>query len=140
MFSAATYNLGPRTVCFKHKDSANLAFGMCAVTALGKFDGTKGGHFILWECALVVEFPPGSTILLPSATISHSNVNVGKNERWYSFTQYTAGDIFQWVENGFKLNNEMTPEESADRILRDSQRWAWGLSLIPQLNLGLYNR
>ena len=100
-FAASTYNLGPRTVCFKHTDFANLPFGMCAVTALGDFDPKKGGHLILWECGLIIEFPPGSTILLPSATISHSNVTVDRDERRYSFTQYTAGGAVsvggEWV-------------------------------------------
>lgn len=38
VFSATTYSLGSRTVCFKHTNFANLAFGMCTVTALGEFD------------------------------------------------------------------------------------------------------
>jgi len=135
VFAATTYNLGPRTVCFKHKDSENLAFGMCAVTALGNFDPKKGGHLILWECGLAIEFPPGSTILIPSATISHSNAMVGKDERRYSFTQYTAGAIFRWVENGFKANNSLSPEESASHDERDAGRWSWGLSLIPRLKI-----
>lgn len=132
VFSAVTYNLGPRTVCFKHKDMANLAFGMCAITALGDFDPKKGGHLILWECKLVIEFPPGSTVLIPSATISHSNAMVGENELRYSFTQYTAGAIFRWVENGFEAINS---ERSAEQAKRDAQRWSWGLSLIPQIKI-----
>ena len=38
VFSATTYSLGSQTVCFKHTNFANLAFGMCAVMALGEFD------------------------------------------------------------------------------------------------------
>ena len=126
VFASTTYNFGPRTVCFKHADFANLPFGMCVVTAFGDFDPKKGGHLILWECGLVIEFPPGSTILLPSATISHSNVTVGRNERRYSFTQYTAGGLFHWVENGFQKSAEfrasLSPEESAKQNERDAQR------------------
>jgi len=139
IFAATTYNFGPRTVCFKHTDFANLPFGMCAVTAFGDFDPKKGGHLILWECGLVIEFPPGSTILLPSATISHSNVTIGRNERRYSFTQYTAGGLFRWVENGFQKSTEfrasLSPEESAKQDEKDAQRWAWGLSLLPRFIL-----
>ncbi len=135
VFSATTYNLSPQTVCFKHTDFANLAFGMCAMTALGDFDPKKGGHLILWDCGLVIEFPPGSTILIPSATVSHSNAMISHNERRYSFTQYTAGGLFRWVENGFKksvdFRSSLSPEESAEQDEKDAQRWAWGLSLIP---------
>ncbi|KAF9546877.1 hypothetical protein CPC08DRAFT_769561 [Agrocybe pediades] len=65
VFAATTYNFGPQTVCFKHMDRANLPFGWCSITALGSFDHTKGGHLILWECGLVIEFPAGSTVLFP---------------------------------------------------------------------------
>ena len=102
VFAATMYNLGPWTICFKHTDFTNLAFSMCAVTAFGNFDPKKSGHLILWECGLVIEFPPGSTILLPSATILHLNVTVDSHERRYSFTQYVAGELFCWVENRFQ--------------------------------------
>jgi hypothetical protein len=94
IFAATTYNLGPKTVCFKHTDFANLPFGWCSVTALGSFDPKKGRHLILWDCHLVIKFPPGSTILLPSAILAHSNVSITSEERCYSFTQYTAGVLF----------------------------------------------
>jgi len=35
-------------------------------TTYNPLDPKKGGHLILWDCGLVVEFPPGSTILIPS--------------------------------------------------------------------------
>jgi hypothetical protein len=64
---AMTFNFGPQTVTFDHRDSGNLAFGWCAITAFGNFDPTCGGHLVLWDMKLVIEFPPGSTILIPSA-------------------------------------------------------------------------
>ena len=101
IFAASMYNLGPQTVCFKHTDFANLPFGMCMVTALGDFDPKKGSHLILWECSLIIEFLSGSTILLPSATISHSNVTVDRDEHQYSFMQYMVGGAVlvggEWV-------------------------------------------
>jgi len=137
VFSATSYNLGPRTICFKHIDFANLSFGMCAVTALGDFDPKKGGHLILWDCGLVIEFPPGSTILIPSATMAHSNAMVSFDERRYSFTQYTAGGLFRWVKNGFMKSEDLRSSLSPDDLLRrsekDAKRWAWGLSLIPRI-------
>ena len=135
VFAASTYNLGPRTVCFKHTDFTNLPFSMCTVTALGDFNPKKGSHLILWECGLIIKFPPGSTILLPSATILHSNVTVDRDECRYSFTQYTAGGLFRWVENGFQKSEEFRASLSPDEIVKQDEkyakRWVWGLSLLP---------
>ncbi|KAH9476139.1 hypothetical protein JR316_0011710 [Psilocybe cubensis] len=135
IFSAATYNLGPCTVCHRHKDFSNLPYGYCAVTALGNFDPTQGGHLILWELGLVIEFPPGSTILLPSALISHSNVPISSNERRYSFTQYTAGGIFRWVahkcQTKAKYLATLSPDGLAAYAQEESLRWIKGVNLIP---------
>jgi len=135
IFSATTYNFGPRTVCFKHKDFGNLAFGLCAITALGNFDPTKGGHLILWELGLVIEFPPGSTILLASAIISHSNVLIGKEERRYLVAQYSASALFRWVDNGFQRAQDFygNMDESTRETIEylDGLHWDYGLSLLP---------
>jgi len=51
-------------------------------------------HFILWELGLVIEFFPGSTILLLLAIVIHSNTSISKDETCYLFTQYAAGALF----------------------------------------------
>lgn len=134
-FAATTYNLGPRTVCLKHVDFGNLPFGWCSVTSLGSFDLKKGGHLILWDCHLVVEFPPGATILFPSTILAHSNVTISPEETRYSFTQYTAGGLFRWVDQGFTKSNDFYASLSDDELdavkAEDSARWAYGLSLFP---------
>ncbi len=93
IFATCTFNFGPRTICFEHMDSRNLPFGWCAITALGRFNPQKGGHFVLWDLKLVIEFPPGSTILIPSAVLCHSNTAISRKETRYSFTQYTVGGV-----------------------------------------------
>ncbi|KAJ7309158.1 hypothetical protein DFH08DRAFT_974899 [Mycena albidolilacea] len=40
VFAACTFNFGPRAICASHLDFANLAWGWCAITALGNFDPT----------------------------------------------------------------------------------------------------
>ncbi|KAL1739111.1 hypothetical protein HDZ31DRAFT_49910, partial [Schizophyllum fasciatum] len=97
IWACITVNFGPRTVTFKHRDFGNLPFGWCAITALGRFNPDTGGHLVLWECGLVIRFPPGSTVLIPSAIIHHSNTRIARNERRYSVTQYSAGALFRWV-------------------------------------------
>ena len=142
VFAAFTVNFGPSTVCFPHRDVKNLAFGWCAVTALGSYDWTKGGHLILWDLKLVVEFPPGCTILLPSAVMCHSNTPIQPNETRYSFAMYSAGGLFRWAEHGFMLEKvyQNTVEGLRDR-LRQSTRWVRGLSLfstISELRVGVF--
>jgi hypothetical protein len=68
-------------VTFPHLDFANLAWGWCAITALGDFDPDKGGHLILWDLKLIIRFPPGSTILIPSTLIHHSNTSIHPHEK-----------------------------------------------------------
>ena len=80
VFAAMTMNLGPQTVTRMHVDHLNIPFGWCVITAIGDFDHTRGGHLILWELKLVIEFPAGSPIFIPSAVISHSNVAVQPEE------------------------------------------------------------
>lgn len=133
VFSCATFNFGPNVWTYKHRDILNLPFGMCAVHALGNFDPKKGGHLVLWELKLVIEFPPGALILLPSATITHSNIPVQPGEQRASFTQYTGGGLFRYVDNGFRTEKELAeqdPEEYARVCERKDSRWAMGLDLL----------
>ncbi|KAF7346240.1 hypothetical protein MSAN_01851000 [Mycena sanguinolenta] len=106
IWSSCTFNLGPCTATRPHRDHNNLAFGWCAIMVLGNFDHTRGGHLVLWDCKLIIEFPLGSTILIPSAAILHLNIPIHRNEHRYSFMQYTAGGLFRWVEQDFKSEEE----------------------------------
>lgn len=137
IFSAATYNFGPRTVCYKHRDFGNLPFGWCALWSLGCFDPTKGGHLILWDCHLVIEFPPGSVILLPSAIVAHSNTTITPHERRYSFALYTAGALFRWVSNDYmtaeNYQAKLSVEQWEAEKEKNSTRWKDGLALLPKL-------
>ncbi|KAI0369565.1 hypothetical protein BV20DRAFT_946050, partial [Pilatotrama ljubarskyi] len=102
VFGSATFNLGPRVVTYVHTDHLNLPAGWCAITAVGDFDPSEGGHLLLWDLGLMIEFPPGALVLIPSAILRHSNTIVRPHEHRYSFTQYSAGGLFRWVECGCK--------------------------------------
>ncbi|KAF7296647.1 hypothetical protein HMN09_01073000 [Mycena chlorophos] len=97
VFASATLNLGPRTATWPHLDLLNLAWGWCFITALGWFDHTRSALLVLWDLRLVIEFPPGSTIAIPSALLRHSNTSVQQHETRYSFTQFSAGGLFRYV-------------------------------------------
>ena len=135
VFPSTTYNLGPRTWTYPHRDFLNAAFGWCAITAIGSYDYKKGGHLILWDIGLVIEFPPGATIMIPSAVLTHSNVTIGEGEHRYSVTQYAAraGGLFRWVDNGFKTNRSLSRKERKRRQQEDFTRWHDSLSLFPTL-------
>ncbi|KAJ7192985.1 hypothetical protein GGX14DRAFT_537674 [Mycena pura] len=121
IWSACTFNLGPWTCALGHRDFANLAFRWCSITALGFFDHVKGGHLILWDCKLILEFPPGCTILVPSAAIFHSNIPISMSERRYSFTQYTSGGIFRWVEHDFQMEKQYFANLTKDQIKEEQE-------------------
>jgi hypothetical protein len=137
VFPLATFNFGPAVRTFIHRDVMNCPFGWCAIHALGLYDPQKGGHIILWEPKLVIEFPPASTILIPSATITHSNIAISSTEQRASFTQYCQGGLFRWVDNGFRLEEVLKLEdfEEYKRICKLKEtRWEMGLGLLPTVS------
>ncbi|KAJ7779983.1 hypothetical protein B0H16DRAFT_1300216, partial [Mycena metata] len=137
VFAACTFNFGPHAITVPHLDFGNLSWGWCAITALGWFDPDVGGHLILWDLKLVIRFPPGSTILLPSAIIRHSNVPVAAHERRYSFTQYTASGLFRWIRNGFRTEeayeSTVTSDEKRARQQENGGRWEKGVAMYSTL-------
>ncbi|KAJ6552583.1 hypothetical protein DFH09DRAFT_1319034 [Mycena vulgaris] len=137
VFFCTAFNFGRNVWTFKHRDVLNLAYGWCAVQALGDFDPKKGGHLVLWDLNLVVEFPAGALILLPSATIAHSNVPVQDNEQRASFTQFSAGGIFRYVDNGCRTEKELEEEDPAEyaRLMAlKAARWQEGLNMYSTMD------
>ncbi|KAJ7243702.1 hypothetical protein C8J57DRAFT_1083566 [Mycena rebaudengoi] len=133
VFSCAAFNFGPSIWTYRHRDMLNVPFGWCAIQAFGRFDPTKGGHLVLWELKMIIEFPPGATILLPSATISHSNIPVQAGDERVSFTQFTAGGLLRYVDNGFRTEKELVERDLKEyewmSALKDT-RWQMGLGLL----------
>ncbi|KAK7027988.1 hypothetical protein VNI00_015074 [Paramarasmius palmivorus] len=148
IFAAAAFNFGPRVVSLDHVDFENRPDGFCAVTALcpseGGYDYKTGGHLILWDLHLVVEFPPGTTILLPSAILRHSNVSIGANEHRMSFAQYSSGHLFRFVERGFRTEEDffasLTPRDRKYEEERDGRRWKESLNNFATLDDVLNDR
>jgi hypothetical protein len=138
VWPAATFNFGPITITFPHIDPGNLAWGWCSIAALGRFDPTKGGHIVLWDLGIIIEFPPGSTILVPSALVVHSNTPIQDGETRYSFTQYCAGGLFRYIANGFRTDKaflaKATAAQLAEREGARSRCWQDGLAMFPKLS------
>ncbi|RPD55071.1 hypothetical protein L227DRAFT_510691, partial [Lentinus tigrinus ALCF2SS1-6] len=128
VFAGVTFNLGPKTVTYGHRDHQNIPFGWCCVTALGDFDDTKGGHVILWDLKLVIRVPAGASYLIPSAILKHSNVDIGAEETRMSVTQYSAGGLFRWVACG--MRSQAVYEREGNRLPSGQDRWNEGVALL----------
>ncbi|THU91557.1 hypothetical protein K435DRAFT_612038, partial [Dendrothele bispora CBS 962.96] len=94
-FAAATFNMDEETATVEHLNYLNYIFGWCAITALGNFDYKSGSQMILWDLKMVIEFPAGTSMLIPSGYCRHGNTAVVGGCR-YSFTQYSAGGLFRY--------------------------------------------
>lgn len=103
VFACVAFNFGPQVVAIPHKDHINLAYGWCSITALGNFNHKNGGHLVLPELKLVIEFPAGSTVLIPSAALTHYNLPIGPGETRRSITHFSAGGLFRWISYGYQL-------------------------------------
>ncbi|KAF9524445.1 hypothetical protein CPB83DRAFT_773766, partial [Crepidotus variabilis] len=112
IYPAFTLNLGPNTVTLDHTDKGNVAYGWCAITALGEYNPDLGGHLILFDLGLVIRFPPGSTALIPSGTFRHGNTPIAGDKSYrMSMTQYCAGGLFRWVKYGFRTAKALIEDE-----------------------------
>ncbi|KAJ3846878.1 hypothetical protein EV368DRAFT_52094, partial [Lentinula lateritia] len=130
-FAAVTFNLGPQSYSPPHMDPNNRASGWCMDTAMGSFDPDKGGHLVLWDLGLVIWFPSGSSILFPSALITHLTIPIQPHETHYAMIQYSSGGIFQWRDNGFQSDKSFLAKASTEECTEwESARLTrWKLSL-----------
>lgn len=87
-----------------HRDSKNLAFGICAVGVFGRFDHQNSGHLLLAEPGMVVEVQRGEICYLPSACVTHGNRGLGEGETRMSMVFYSAGGLFRWISQGHQLS------------------------------------
>ncbi|KAL0564302.1 hypothetical protein V5O48_017751, partial [Marasmius crinis-equi] len=113
IFTAAAFNFGGRVRTIQHRDHMNWPFGLCVITAMGRFNAKQSAHLVLKEFKIVTDFPHASTAAIPSACCTHFNTRLAPGETRMSFTQYTAGAIFRWVENGYRT--EKSIKESSSR-------------------------
>ncbi|KAJ3779029.1 hypothetical protein FB446DRAFT_761512 [Lentinula raphanica] len=121
VFACCTLNFGPRTTTIEHLDHLNYIYGWCAITALGSFDFRSGGHLVLWDLEMVIEVPPGWTMLIPSSYLRHSNTAIAPEETRYSLTQYTAGGLFRVIDDEGHVRKHMSQAEksAAEELQRE---------------------
>ncbi|KAJ6570657.1 hypothetical protein B0H10DRAFT_1840045, partial [Mycena sp. CBHHK59/15] len=126
IFPTVTFNCGPDTVTFDHRVSLNLANSLCGITCGGDFDHSVGGHIYLKQLKFVIEFPCGSSILIPSGCVNHGNTPLQPCETRTSMTQYAAGGLFRWVAYGFQSAKSLLSQEGG-KEMRDQFDGALGL-------------
>ena len=112
-----------------------MSHGLCALTALGAYDHTLGGHLILFGLKLAVQFPVGSTVLIPSGCMDHGNTPIRNGEVRLSIAQYAAGGLFLWVSYGFQsaksLLKTAAGRQLKNKINKDAgERWREGLAMF----------
>lgn len=137
VFAATAINFTDEAVCGSHCDSGNRPDGLCIITCMGPLDHTKGGQIVLDEPKLVIDFPSGSSVYIPSALVTHHNFPLQNGDKRYSATQYTGGGLFRWVRNGMKSDKDWYATASQSEIKKREQdnasRWKKGLSLFPRV-------
>lgn len=86
---------------------------------------------------MVVEFPPGSLAAIPSGVCHQSNTCICKSETRYSFTQYSLGGNFRWVDHGFMSEKDFAAKTTASKAEEEENhrraRWQMGLNLFSTL-------
>ena len=95
--------------------------GWCSLTAGGDFDPHTGGHLFLPQARLIVEFPPGATVLIPS-TLVYGIVPVPRGQTRYTFAQYTPVDVVRYIDNGYRTRRDVFRETTSDLTRDDASK------------------
>lgn len=80
-----------------HRDCRDFWMMAQPIVSSGEYDHEIGGHLIVHELKLLIEFPPGCFIFLPSAILTHANVKVADHEKRSSFACYANANLFDYV-------------------------------------------
>ncbi|KAF9022113.1 hypothetical protein BDZ89DRAFT_1137555 [Hymenopellis radicata] len=111
--------------------------GWCPVSPFGLFDPNRSAQLVLDEFKLVIDFPAGTSIFIPSAIVTHWNLPLAQGETRYSITQYSPGGLFRWVYHGFRTKLAFE-HEASDEILEQAERdrstrWMDSLKYFPKI-------
>jgi hypothetical protein len=137
IFPTATFNMGPRSVLLRHADRGNYFAGGCHIRSGGAFDHKLGGHIILFDLKLAIEFPSGSDIIIPSSTLVHGNTPIQPDEWRVSFTQYCSGGLFRYVAYGFQTMRDCAVRNLKLKLKEDGKadkRWKDALGRFSKIS------
>ena len=137
IFSAASFNFLPNAFSLPHVDHGNRAAGFCPIFSVGNFNYRRGGHLVLDDQHLVIEFPAGCKIAIPSASCKHGNIPDQTHETCASFTQYAAGGLSRYVEHGFKTWKQLKASDPVHTARMEKgwdTRWLRELDIFSKVN------
>lgn len=94
---------------------------------------------VLFQLRIVVEFPPCSTIIIPSGSLDHGNTPIQDGETRFSIAQYASGGLFRWVAYGFStvkslIATKVGRARKAKADMREGERWKWGIGLFSKFS------
>ncbi|KAJ6449414.1 hypothetical protein C8R47DRAFT_1084721 [Mycena vitilis] len=112
VYSAATFDFGaPRRTA--NPTATKPPLGACL----------KGGHIILWDLGLVITFPAGASILIPTGLVRYSFVRVRPGESRYSLLQWAGAGMGRWFENGQRTDADFGARATREEHdTREAQR------------------
>jgi hypothetical protein len=99
------------------RETVAHARGFTALTSMGNYDSTEG-ELILWDEERVINFPTGSTFLLPK-WMRHSFTAVKSPGYQMILAQSCEGALWEYISNNFSTAEggpETRTEESCMRI------------------------
>jgi hypothetical protein len=84
---------------------------------------------------LAIQFPAGSTVLIPSGCMAHGNTPIGEGETRLSIAQYAAGGLLRWVAYGFRSAKSLLKTKASKRLKKvidkgAGERWREGLAMF----------
>lgn len=142
VYPAIIFDFGP-DITLAHRHFNGLAQGMCSILAGGNYDYKLGGHLVLWDLALVIQFPPGSCVIL-SSMIDFNTVRVHFGETRTCITQYAAAGLFQFVQYGGRTREQFRRQFPQHAKSTGWQFWAtskqWAVKLFSTIREVTWDR
>jgi hypothetical protein len=106
-----------------------------AITILGTFGSCL---CVIPEDNLVIDCPPGSTILIAGSVKEYFFSPLHKHEKMYLFQQYFHASIQRWIDRGFRsdadFDADATPEEADAVSAKLAQRVPFTMKLFSRLH------
>ena len=130
-FAAFGFNIGRKIVTAPHKDHQNFVTGLCLVIPFDHFDHKASCRLILKEFGIEMEVGAGVPVLIPSALVTHYNTAMQDAGIRMSFTAWSAGSLFQWVDLGNQPLCALSQSEQAEEHARIPQKILEGLERFP---------
>lgn len=134
IFPACTFNAGPQCATLEHTDAANYAGSCCPITSGGNFNHKLGRHLILFDWDVAVEFPSGSTIIIPSSSLRHGNAAIQHGKTCISITQYCTGGLICWVQYGFRSVKSCSSQFQELMAAKAGVRWSRALAMFSKVD------